>query len=67
MDFTKLHEHLEEIKKLYELSESDVQCMMQLFMMVKLNGYSPRLTVKLMKALTAMMEAGLDLVEKEHK
>ena len=57
MDRTeRIKQGIKDLKQLYGISEAEENCMMQMFTMIKLLGYSPELTIKLLKALTAMME-----------
>lgn len=56
----KLLERLSEIKKLYNLSESDVICMTHMATILIKLGYSPELLVKLLRALTTMWEMAMD-------
>ena len=66
-DTKRIQEQLAEIKKLYDISEADEQCMLQLSFMVRMLGYSPQLTLKLLRALTAMFEVIHDELKEEKK
>jgi len=55
-------EAYEEVKTLYNLSESDIVCMTQLLVFIRMCGLSPKLTARLMKPLTALME----IMEEHH-
>lgn len=50
----------EDVKRLHGLSESEINCMMQMATIIKMLGFSAELTVKLLKALTAIWEMILD-------
>jgi len=52
----QLLEAYKEVRTLYNLSESDIVCMTQLLIFIKMCGLSPSLTVRLMKPLTTLME-----------
>lgn len=57
MDQTeRIKQGIKELKVLYGISEAEESCMTQMLFMIKMLGYSPELTVKLLKALTAMIE-----------
>jgi hypothetical protein len=56
---------IKDLKKLYGISEAEESCMMQMLFMIKMLGYSPELTIKLLRALTAMMEIIQDEMPKE--
>ena len=64
-DLRKLTEKIDEIKKLYEVGEAEMQCLIQMSMMIKMLGYSPQLTTKLLKTLTAVNEMLLDEMKNE--
>lgn len=49
-----------EIKKLYDLNEAETVCMSQMAIALSQLGFSGQLTVKLLRALTAMWEIVLD-------
>ena len=68
MDQTeRIKQGIKELKVLYGISEAEESCMMQMLFMIKMLGYSPELTIKLLKALTAMMEIIQDEMPKEKK
>jgi len=50
----ELIEKFDEVKKLYDLSDSDVICLTHMATLLQVLGYPPKLTVKLMRALTTM-------------
>lgn len=56
---------IKDLKKLYGISEAEESCMMQMLFTIKMLGYSPELTIKLLRALTAMMEIIQDEMPKE--
>lgn len=63
----RVKELFDEVKALYNLTESEIICMTQMSLMVQMLGYSPQLTVRLLKALTAMFEITVDEMAKEKK
>ena len=64
---SRIKELYDEIKKLYNLTEPEMVLMTQMSLMIQMLGYSPQLTVKLLKALTAFYEVTVDEMEKEQK
>lgn len=59
-ELKKLHDRIEEIKKLYDISEAEMTCLTQMSLLLKMLGYSPQLRLKLMRALTAIDEVIVD-------
>jgi hypothetical protein len=64
-DLKKLTEKIDEIKKLYDVGEAEMQCLIQMSMLIKMLGYSPQLTTKLLKTLAAVNEMLLDEMKNE--
>lgn len=64
-DLKKLTEKIDEIKKLYDIGEAEMQCLIQMSMLIKMLGYSPQLTTKLLKTLAAVNEMLLDEMKNE--
>lgn len=62
-----IQQQFKEIRELYGITEAEMICMTQMSMLIKMLGYSPQLTVKLLKALTAMFEITVDEMEREQK
>lgn len=56
----RLIKQFDEIKALYELSEAEIQCLLQMSTLIHLLGFSPELTIKLLRALTAFYEVSHD-------
>ena len=56
---------IDEVKKLYDISEAESSCLTQMLFMIQMLGYSPKLTLKLLKALSAMMEVTQDMMPEE--
>lgn len=53
----RIHTRMNEIKRLYEISEAEMMLIQQLAMTVKLlMGTTPKLTLKLLRGYTAMVE-----------
>ena len=63
----RLTQKIDEIKKLYDVSEAEMQCLIQMSMLIKMLGYSPQLTTKLLKTLAAINEMMLDEIKAEDK
>ena len=63
----RIRELYQEIEKLYSLSDAEMICIKQMSAVIQMLGYPPRLTVKLLKALTAMWEITLDEMKEEQK
>lgn len=57
----------EEIKKLYDLSEAEVYLMLDLLMIIKAIGHSPKLALKLMKVATTILEVTIEHWSSEEK
>jgi hypothetical protein len=64
-DLKKLTEKIDEIKKLYDIGEAEMQCLIKMSMLIKMLGYSPQLTTKLLKTLAAVNEMLLDEMKNE--
>jgi len=64
-DLRKLTEKIDEIKKLYDVGEAEMTCLIQMSMLIKMLGYSPELTTKLLKTLAAVNEMLLDETKNE--
>jgi hypothetical protein len=64
-DLRKLTEKIDEIKKLYDVGEAEMQCLIQMSMLIKMLDYSPELTTKLLKTLAAVNEMLLDEMKNE--
>ena len=57
MSEREMHIRVEEIKKLYEVTEAESVLIAQYITMFELVGHSRKLTLRLLKILVAMMEA----------
>lgn len=55
-DLRKLSERIDEIKKLYDIGEAEMMCLTHMSLMIKMLGFSPKLRLKLLKALSAIDE-----------
>ncbi len=64
-NISNLTKKIYEIKKLYDISEAEMQCLIQMSMLIKMLGYSPQLTTKLLKTLAAVNEMLLDEMKDE--
>ena len=62
-----LSDRIEELSKLYEIGEAEHAAAMQMIITIKYCGYSPELTTKLLRYITALMEATQDVVDKDNK
>ena len=56
MNKDKFNERIKEIKELYDISESETVLLNQMQILIQMLGYSSNLTLKLLRALTAMFE-----------
>ena len=63
----RLTQKIDEIKKLYDVSEAEMQCLIQMSMLIKMLGYSPQSTTKLLNTLAAINEMMLDEIKAEDK
>lgn len=55
-DDKEYHERVKEIKELYDISEAEEILLLQMIMMIKMLGFSSKLSVKLLRTSTAIME-----------
>lgn len=51
---------MEEIRKLYDLSEAEAVLVGEMLIVIKSLGYTPELALKLMKAATAILEVTIE-------
>lgn len=60
----RLFDLVNEYKTLYNINEAESILLVQLAQLVSMLGYSPRLTVKLLKTLSAIWEVLVDEMDK---
>ena len=60
-------ERMKEVKKIYDISEAEEQCLIQMSVMIKMLGFSLQLSTKLLKALAALHEVLLDEITEKGK
>jgi len=66
-EIQRMQERIKEIEKLYDIGEAEFNCLVQLSALVKMLGYSPKLRLKLLKALCAIDEAIVDELDSMEK
>lgn len=63
----ELYKHIDEIKKLYNVTDAEGELLNQLIRWIQMLAWSPELTLRLLKVLVAMMEAVNDNVKANKK
>jgi len=66
-DNDRIEERFDEIKELYEISDAETVLLGQMQAIIQMLGYSPKLTLKLLKALTSMLEVTHEFVGDDKK
>lgn len=66
-ELSRMLKRIDEIKKLYDVTEAEMNCLLQMSALIKVLGHSPQLRAKLTKVLAAIDEVILDEMQSTEK